>query len=76
MAKHSPILAGWFIGRACQGFRVLSVMCDLWSSVVLTRYTRSLVGVEDMVFGGSLDDRVQVVTWRDSVECVALGRAT
>ena len=51
-------LTGWPMGCVPR-IRVLSVTWGLLSSVVLTRYMRSLIGVEDMVFGESFYDSVQ-----------------
>ena len=52
-----------FRGCACQGSVLLSVTWGLLSIMILTRCLRSLIGVEEIVFGENFDD--------DSVRVVA-----
>lgn len=65
-----PDINGLAHATHVQGIRVLSVTWDLMSSVVLTSYKRSFIGVDDMVFGGRFGDSVQVIAWSDSVACL------
>ena len=47
-----------------------SVTWGLLSSVVLTHYLPSFIGVEEMVFGENFDGIVQVVARPDPAECL------
>lgn len=50
-----------------------SVEWDLLSAVVLSRYMSALADVKDMMFSERYDDRVQGVTWPDSVVSLEFG---
>ena len=56
---RSPDIEGLAHGTRVPGVRVPSVTWGLLSSVVLTRYLRSLIGIEEMVFEENFDDSAQ-----------------
>ena len=60
-------------GTCVPGIHVLSVTWDLCSSMVLTRYIRFFIGVENMVVGQRFHDNAQVVAWPDSMNCLEFG---
>ena len=62
ITPRSPDLRG-FQGTRVPGVRLLSATWGLLSIMILTRCLRSLIGVEEIVFGENFDD--------DSVRVVA-----
>ena len=71
LAKLTPNMTARLMGRRCQGFDAERRVEQLVNRGF--NYMRSVVDVEDMVFGDRFDDRVQKVAWPNSVVRLEFG---